>query len=79
MRYALEVAPDAKLTKVPDNASTAVAAGVQMPPQALRVLDTASIAAVPDALKSLGLKLTPRKAPLDVLVIDSIEKSPTEN
>jgi uncharacterized protein (TIGR03435 family) len=58
---------------------SAVAAGVPMPPQALQLLDTASIAAVPDALKPLGLSLQPRRAPLEVLVIDSMEKLPTEN
>jgi len=58
---------------------SAVASGVSMPPQALQMLDRASIAAVPDALRSLGLKMTPRKAPLEVLVIDGIEKLPTEN
>jgi uncharacterized protein (TIGR03435 family) len=58
---------------------SAVAAGVPMPPQALQLLDTASIAAVPDALTPLGLSLQPRRAPLEVLVIDSMEKLPTEN
>ncbi len=31
------------------------------------------------SLEALGLKLEPRKAPLDVLVVDHIEKTPTEN
>jgi len=30
-------------------------------------------------LRAVGLKLEPRKAPLPVLVVDSILKSPTEN
>ena len=29
--------------------------------------------------KQLGLKLDSRKAPVDMLIIDSIEKTPTEN
>jgi uncharacterized protein (TIGR03435 family) len=58
---------------------SAVAAGIPMPPQALQRLDTASPAAVPDALKSVGLSLNARRAPLEVLVIDSMEKLPTEN
>jgi uncharacterized protein (TIGR03435 family) len=31
------------------------------------------------SLEAVGLKLEPRKAPLDVLVVDHIEKTPTEN
>jgi uncharacterized protein (TIGR03435 family) len=31
------------------------------------------------AVQELGLKLEPRKAPLDLLVIDHLEKTPTEN
>lgn len=58
---------------------SAVAAGITLPPQALRLLETASLAAVPDALQSLGLSLQSRRAPLDVLVVDSIEKLPTDN
>ena len=50
-----------------------------MPPQALRLVDTTSPAAVPDALKALGLALEPRRAALDVVVIDSMERSPTES
>jgi uncharacterized protein (TIGR03435 family) len=30
-------------------------------------------------LQALGLKLEPRKAPLDVLVVDHIEKTPSDN
>lgn len=58
---------------------SAINAGISLPPQATQLLDTASPAAVPDAVRSLGLTLTSRRAPLDVLVIDSIEKVPTEN
>jgi uncharacterized protein (TIGR03435 family) len=53
--------------------------GAALPPQVLQLLDTASLAAVPDALKSVGLSLTSKRAPLDVLVIDSMERLPTEN
>jgi uncharacterized protein (TIGR03435 family) len=31
------------------------------------------------AVQQLGLKLEPRKAPLDLIVIDHLEKTPTEN
>jgi uncharacterized protein (TIGR03435 family) len=30
-------------------------------------------------VQKLGLKLDPRKAPIDLIVIDHIEKMPTEN
>jgi uncharacterized protein (TIGR03435 family) len=31
------------------------------------------------SIQSLGLKLEPRKLPLDLLVVDHIEKTPTAN
>ena len=58
---------------------SAVAAGVALPAPAMRLLDTASPNAIPDALKALGLSLNARKAPLEVVVIDSAEKTPTDN
>jgi uncharacterized protein (TIGR03435 family) len=55
-------------------------AGVDIiPPEVARILENASPAALGDALQQVGLKLEPRKAPLDVLVIDSALKTPTEN
>lgn len=58
----------------------AVNAGIPMPSQALALLDGASAAAsVFDGLKALGLSLEPRRGPLDMLVVDSIDKTPTEN
>jgi uncharacterized protein (TIGR03435 family) len=32
-----------------------------------------------DAVQKYGLKLEPRKAPMEILVIDRLEKAPTEN
>jgi uncharacterized protein (TIGR03435 family) len=58
---------------------SAVAAGVSLPAQAMRLLDSASPNAIPDALKALGLSLDSRRAPIDVVVIDSADKTPTEN
>ena len=52
--------------------------GMVLPPQAMRALE-ASGDSLFSAVQLLGLKLEPRKAPLDVLVIDSAEKTPTEN
>jgi uncharacterized protein (TIGR03435 family) len=57
----------------------AVAAGVTLPPQALRLLDGASLPSLFDAMQKLGLKLDARKAPLDLIVIDDARKTPTEN
>jgi uncharacterized protein (TIGR03435 family) len=58
----------------------AVSAGVNLPPQAMRMLDNSSLGgALSDALQQVGLKLEARKAPLDVLVIDDALKTPTAN
>jgi len=58
---------------------SAVWAGVNLPPEAMRLLDNSSPAALGDALQQIGLRLEPRKAPLDVLVIDDALKTPTAN
>jgi uncharacterized protein (TIGR03435 family) len=57
---------------------SAIGAGVQLPPQALRYLDSAD-GSLGFALKPLGLKLETKKAPVDVVVVDSILKRPTDN
>lgn len=57
----------------------AVNAGATLPPQALRMLDGYSSAALSDALQKVGLRLESRKAPLDVIVVDDAKKNPTEN
>jgi uncharacterized protein (TIGR03435 family) len=58
----------------------AVAAGLVMSPDALRVLDgSASPTSLFDGLAKFGLKLETSRAPLDVLVVDSARKTPTEN
>lgn len=49
----------------------------KLPPEAQRFLDSTSPAALGDALEQVGLKLEPRRAPLDVLVIDDALKTPT--
>lgn len=53
--------------------------GAIIPPQALRLLDNAAADPFTSALQKSGLSLDSRKAPLDVLVIDSMQKTPTEN
>lgn len=57
----------------------AVAAGVAIPPQALQMAEAASGDSLANALDKLGLKLESRKAPVEVLVIDHAEKTPSEN
>ena len=57
----------------------AVSAGVTLPPQALRLLDDASIPSLFDAVQKIGLKLDARKAPLDTIVVDDARKTPTDN
>ena len=58
---------------------SAIAAGVTMPPEALRMLSGSSGDSLLNALDKLGLKLENRKSPLDMLVVDHLEKAPTEN
>jgi len=80
----LKGAYDLTLDLTPEDRTTmlirsAVNAGVVLPPQALGLLDTASNASLSDALKKFGLTLEAKKAPLEVLVIDQLQKTPTEN
>jgi uncharacterized protein (TIGR03435 family) len=58
---------------------SAVNAGVILPPQALRVLDTASSDPFSSSLQKFGLTLESRKIPLDVIVVDSMRKTPRED
>jgi uncharacterized protein (TIGR03435 family) len=57
----------------------ALSAGVNLPPEALRLLEGASDEALFKGLQTMGLKLESRKAPLEVLVIDSASKTPIQN
>lgn len=58
---------------------SAVNAGITLPPEALRMLEGASSESTFMSLQRVGLKLESRKAPLPVLVVESIAKAPTEN
>jgi uncharacterized protein (TIGR03435 family) len=75
---------DLAVTVTPEDSQTmmiraAVNAGVLLPPQALQLLETGSIASLLDGLQQLGLKMEARKAPLDVVVVDQASKRPNDN
>jgi uncharacterized protein (TIGR03435 family) len=53
--------------------------GITLPPQAQRLADSSSTPSLFDAIEKLGLKLETKKLPLDVLVIEQVAKTPTEN
>jgi uncharacterized protein (TIGR03435 family) len=54
-------------------------AGIVMPPRALLALDRASLDPFSSGLQKYGLTLESRRAPLDVIVVDSIRRTPIEN
>lgn len=56
----------------------AVAAGVQLPPQALRLLEGGGNP-LEGAADQLGLKLDGRKMPIEHIVIDQLQKTPNDN
>lgn len=53
-------------------------AGVTMPPQALQLLGGTPVSLF-DALSQQGLRLEARKLPLDMIVVDHAQQTPTEN
>jgi len=57
---------------------SAIHAGIQMPPQALQIAD-GSIDSFYSALDTAGLKLEAKRAPIDVIVVDSANKAPSDN
>jgi uncharacterized protein (TIGR03435 family) len=57
---------------------SAVNAGVTLPPEALRLMNSSDDTLVM-ALRRLGLKLENRKAPVDTVVVDQMRKTPSEN
>jgi uncharacterized protein (TIGR03435 family) len=71
----LEASPNMRILTVRYGASM----GVPMPPEPLQVANDISGGAVATSLRRAGLVLTPRRVPLEVLVVDAIARSPTEN
>ena len=57
---------------------TAIKAGVSLPPEAVHMAD-ASTDSLTTAMELVGLRLDSRKAPLDVMVVDHADKTPTDN
>ncbi len=57
----------------------ALNSGMVMPPQVMRQLDNDDASSLPPAVEQLGLKLDSRRMPVDVITIDSVRKTPTEN
>jgi len=57
----------------------ALSAGVNLPAEAMKLLEGASDESLFKGLQQMGLKLESRKAPLEVIVIDSATKTPIEN
>jgi uncharacterized protein (TIGR03435 family) len=73
---ALDIAPEDYL---PLMVRSGVNAGVTLPPQALRLLDGANADPLSGPLRNVGLTFESRKAPLEIVVVDTIAKTPTEN
>jgi uncharacterized protein (TIGR03435 family) len=57
----------------------AVKNGVNLPVEALRMMQEVAGDSLFQSLQAVGLKLETRKAPLDVLIVDRAAKAPTEN
>ena len=58
---------------------SAVNAGVVLPPQALRMLDAAPLDPLSNHLQRYGLTLEARRSQLDVIIVESMRRTPTEN
>jgi len=58
---------------------SAINQGVSLPSPALRLLETASSDPFSAPLAQAGLSLEARRAPLDVIVVDAVQKVPTDN
>jgi uncharacterized protein (TIGR03435 family) len=57
----------------------AVTAGVNLPPEALRLLEGGPGDSMFGAVERLGLKLERRKTPVPVVVVDEVSRTPGEN
>ncbi len=57
----------------------AIVAGVQLPPQVQQMAATSIGDSLHIGMEALGLKLEQKKAPLDTLIVDAAEKTPSAN
>jgi uncharacterized protein (TIGR03435 family) len=57
----------------------AIAQGTAVSPEAVKFADASASDTLFSAIEILGLKLEPRKAPMEMLVVDDSLKTPTEN
>ena len=57
----------------------AIAAGVVLPPEAMRAIEGVSGDSLFTAVQTLGLRLESRRAQLEILVVDQLQRLPTEN
>jgi uncharacterized protein (TIGR03435 family) len=57
----------------------AIAGGTVVSPEVLKLLDASTGDTLVNAVEKLGIKLESRKAPIEMLVIDEAQKTPTEN
>lgn len=71
----LEVTPDDYRVML---IRSGIRAGVNLPPEVVRMAD-GSIDSFYSALDTAGLKMNAQKTPLDVMVLDKVEKNPAEN
>jgi uncharacterized protein (TIGR03435 family) len=53
--------------------------GAPLPPQALQFLDAYPVDTVFESFRKIGLKVEQRREPLEMLVVDSMERTPTDN
>jgi uncharacterized protein (TIGR03435 family) len=72
----LDLTPEDRLVML---IRSAVTAGVVLPPQALALLDVGSSDSLSNSLRKAGLTLESRREQLEVIVVDEIQKTPTEN
>lgn len=73
--FAFEVTPEEYQTLL---IRAAVNSGIVLPPQALRLLDNGGDT-LGNAVAQLGLKLESRRSAVDLFIVDSILRTPTEN
>jgi uncharacterized protein (TIGR03435 family) len=74
--FAVDVTPDDYQAMM---LRSALLRGANLGPEAQKLLDGSPASALGDALQQVGLKLESRRAPLDILIIDSALKTPTAN